>query len=602
MILPGFFETLKQLQFPRKWILSLLGIQLLAVLFEGIGIGMLLPILEYMSHGGAPERELSGISELMIGMLRHAGIEPTLLALLSTCFCAILIRQVFFYFRELYSGYIDYELSRRIRNRAFERFVFAGLSYHDKIRGGDFVNELTTELRGALSCIVGATQFLGYVMLFAAYSAVAIGLSTQLTLVAIAVFSIAAGILLYFIRQMREMGNLVTRANQETVSFLVERLRNVRLIRLSGVERAEMSMLSDRTLLQRQHEMRRRKAFAVLAVVVEPVILLVAFVLLYLAIERLDMQFETILLFFFILIRLVPIMKEMLYTRQSYIGNLASAEVITNRLTSLDAYRDPEGGDAILEDLTSGIEFKDVYFTYKGQSDDQEKFGTKALKGVTLTIPASKMTALVGPSGSGKSTMVDLIPRLRVPDTGTILFDGCSHDEFNVASLRAAVSYAPQQPQLFNVSIADHIRYGKPDASIDEVRDAARLANAEGFIRALPDGFNTMLGDDGAKLSGGQRQRIDLARALVRRVPILVLDEPTSSLDAESESLFRESLEAIRRETTITIVLIGHRLKTVSSSDQIAVLMEGKIESVGTHDELMRLGGWYASAYKSQTG
>ncbi len=582
----------------------MLAIQLGAVIFEGIGIGMLMPILEFIAGNkaaGDDAQSISGVSKFLIDALKSVGVQPTLISLLTTCFLAILVRQVFFYFRELFSGYIDYELSRRIRNAAFERFVFAGLAYHDRIRGGDFVNELTTELRGALSSVVAATQFIGYIMLFVAYSTIAISLSPELTLAAIAVFSIAAVLLLYFIRRMREMGKLVTLANQETISFLVERLRNVRLIRLSGMERAETAMLFDRTLSQRRHEMVRRKAFSILAVVVEPIILLVAFVLLYIAIERMRVPFESVLLFFFILIRLVPIMKEMLYSRQAYIGNLASADVVTARLTGLKEHRDPAGGTRRFDGLKEAIRFENVHFTYSDTIEEEEGGGTKALRGVDLTIPAGKTTALVGPSGSGKSTMVDLIPRLRTPQDGRILFDGVPQSELDVASLRAGVSYAPQQPQLFNVSIADHIRYAKPDATDAEIRDAARLANAEGFIETLRDGYDTLLGENGAKLSGGQRQRIDLARALVRRAPILILDEPTANLDAESEMLFREALAAIRRETDITVILIGHRLTTVTNSDQIAVLMEGRVEAAGSHDALLAAGGWYASAFKSQT-
>ena len=251
--------------------------------------------------------------------------------------------------------------------------------------------------------------------------------------------------------------------------------------------------------------------------------------------------------------------------------------------------------------MNEAIRFENVHFTYSDTTEEEEGGGTKALRGVDLTIPAGKTTALVGPSGSGKSTMVDLIPRLRTPQEGRILFDGVPQSELDVASLRAGVSYAPQQPQLFNVSIADHIRYAKPDATDAEIRDAARLANAEGFIETLRDGYDTLLGENGAKLSGGQRQRIDLARALVRRAPILILDEPTANLDAESEMLFREALAAIRRETDITVILIGHRLTTVTNSDQIAVLMEGRVEAAGSHDALLAAGGWYASAFKSQT-
>jgi ATP-binding cassette, subfamily B, bacterial MsbA len=225
-----------------------------------------------------------------------------------------------------------------------------------------------------------------------------------------------------------------------------------------------------------------------------------------------------------------------------------------------------------------------------------------ALNNLSLFIPAHKMTALVGPSGAGKSTLIDLLPRLREPQLGAILFDGVPQSEFDCGSLRRAISFAPQSPQIFNVTIAEHIRYGWPQASMDDIRIAARLAQAADFIEALPEGYNTMLGEDGGHFSGGQRQRIDLARAVVRRAPILVLDEPTANLDADAEAMFREALEIVHRETDITIIIIGHRLSTVMAADRIAVLEAGAVTEIGSHAELIRRGGWYAHAFARQHG
>jgi ABC-type multidrug transport system fused ATPase/permease subunit len=602
MILPNLGHTLKVLQFPKRWIATLLVLQLGAVIFEGIGIGMLLPILEYVSQSSgnmtSAESAPSQMNKLVQVSLQYLNIENNLFSMLAICFGAILCRQFFFYVRDLFSGYVDFELSRRIRNEAFESFIKANLRYHDQVRGGDFVNELTTEMRGALASISSAIQFIGFTMLFIVYSTIAVSLSASLTSIAIIVFTVSAVVLLYFLRNMREMGRLVTQANQDMLSFLVERLNNVRLIRLSGMENAETTMLFDRTLRQRQHEMRRRKIFAMLAVVVEPIVLLVAFFLLYVSTETMQMQFETILLFFFILIRLVPILKEMMYCRQGYIGNLASADIVSERMINLKQARDPRGGNSKLLKLNNGIKFENVQFSYPKQPDMEHS--NKALLGISLLIPAKKMTALVGPSGSGKSTLVDMIPCLRTPDTGEILYDEISQSALDVASIRSSVSYAPQQPQIFNVTIKDHILYGKSDASDIEIQSACKLANAHDFILTLPNGYDTFLGEGGNKLSGGQRQRIDLARALVRQAPILILDEPTANLDAESEALFKKSLTEIRDKTDITMIIIGHRLSSIQSADQIAVLKEGVIESIGTHDELLVTDGWYAKAYASQ--
>ena len=210
------------------------------------------------------------------------------------------------------------------------------------------------------------------------------------------------------------------------------------------------------------------------------------------------------------------------------------------------------------------------------------------------------MTALVGPSGAGKSTLIDILPRLRTPQKGEVLFDGVPQSEFSTESLRKAIGFAPQSPQIFNVSPAEHIRYGCPDASMDDIIGAAKGAQADEFIQRLPNGYNTPLGEEAIRLSGGQRQRLDLARALVSQAPVLVLDEPTSNLDADAEGRFRDALEHIRKERQITIIIIGHRLSTIQNADQIVVMQEGRISQVGNHDELISQGGWYARAYDKQ--
>ena len=168
------------------------------------------------------------------------------------------------------------------------------------------------------------------------------------------------------------------------------------------------------------------------------------------------------------------------------------------------------------------------------------------------------------------------------------------------ASLRRAVAYMPQEPQIFNVAVSEHIRYGRDDATDEDVQRAAEMAQASGFIEALPEGYDTLVGEQGALLSGGQRQRLDLARALIGAAPILVLDEPTSNLDAESERLFLDALQRVRARGDTTLIVIAHHLSTVVLADLIYVIEDGRVRAHGTHDELMRQDDWYQSAFGTQ--
>ena len=277
---------------------------------------------------------------------------------------------------------------------------------------------------------------------------------------------------------------------------------------------------------------------------------------------------------------------------------MASVDVILRRFDELESNSDPAGGSQKLIQLNKAIEFKNVSFSYP-QSEQSSQPGA-ALRNISLTIPAGKVTALVGPSGAGKSTLVELLPRLRTPQSGEILYDGINQHSFSTKSLRQAVAVAPQLPQIFDVTVKEHIRYGKPDASQDEVVAAAKLAHAHDFIESLPEGYDTRLNSEGTRISGGERQRVDLARTLIRQAPVIVLDEPTANLDAVSEARFRSALDKIRSSTEITVVIIGHRLSTVKDADQIVVLNDGEIVETGSHQELLEHNDWYGRAFATQ--
>lgn len=272
-------------------------------------------------------------------------------------------------------------------------------------------------------------------------------------------------------------------------------------------------------------------------------------------------------------------------------GELLRAAGATERLMELLHLRSPitSPSQAVALPPASGpsqVRFEAVTFHYPSRPSQA------ALKDFTLDVRPGETVALVGPSGAGKSTVLQLLLRFYDPQAGRIVLDGAPIDRLKLQDLRARMALVPQEPVLFSASALENIRYGRPEANDTEVHAAARAAHADDFIRALPEGYDTFLGERGVRLSGGQRQRIAIARAMLKNAPLLLLDEATSALDAESERMVQAALESAMRDRTTLV--IAHRLATVQKADRIVVIDQGRIVEQGTHAELAAAGGLYA--------
>ena len=296
---------------------------------------------------------------------------------------------------------------------------------------------------------------------------------------------------------------------------------------------------------------------------------------------------------FFVLIGLLGVAAESVRKVSDVWNHIQQANAAAERVFAvMDEPREPEAADAVdLQPLSNNITFKNIVFTYPGAAQP-------ALKGIDFAVPAGQTVAVVGPNGSGKSTLVNLLPRFYDPDSGQIYIDGQDIHQATLASLRDQISMVTQNTVTFNDTIAHNIAYSKPDATMDEIVNAAKRAYAHEFIEILPDGYDTVIGENSAGFSGGQLQRMIIARAILKNPKILIFDEAMSQIDADSESKIHAALQDIMKGRTC--FLIAHRFSTVISADRIVVIDDGRIVADGTHDQLMTSSDVYRRLYETQ--
>ncbi|HDL20057.1 MAG TPA: ATP-binding cassette domain-containing protein, partial [Nitrospirae bacterium] len=277
-------------------------------------------------------------------------------------------------------------------------------------------------------------------------------------------------------------------------------------------------------------------------------------------------------------------------TQKNTLSNFFPSYEQVNRIKDSAVEQIQKTGELAFKSLGDSIELKGVCFSYPNKEP--------VLKNIDATIKKGKMTAFVGESGAGKSTIVDLLIGFNEPDNGIVTMDGIPLFDYDINSFRQRIGYVPQDCILFNTTIRDNLLWSKDDASESDIVEACKLANAHDFIKAMPEGYNTIVGDRGVQLSGGQRQRVALSRAILRKPELLILDEATSSLDSQSEILIQEAIERIAHQTTI--VAIAHRLSTIARADWIYVIAGGEVVEQGTYRDLINLNGSFKNMAGSQ--
>jgi len=501
------------------------------------------------------------------------------------------------------------------------------LSFHGQSRTGDILTRVTTDVAAVedfiisnLSDFVGSTLTLFAFLMTMFWMSFVVWKNTGgsnsgelavflLPLIAVLIIPIMALITNYFSGRIKAASKRLRSTEGELASSAQEMLASIRVVQVYGQGSYEQSLFSgqsqkamDAALETATYQARFSWIVSVLAAVSSAVVICVGVWLVYKVKDPIVMGSAEVIAFVGYIDAMFKPTKKLIAQWNTF-GKLTASLDRIGDLINLT----PEVGDkpdAITAATFRGrIEFRNVVFSYPSIDPTKKKGDAKArptLNGLSFSIQPGQVVAVVGHTGAGKSTIAQLLPRLYDPNEGEILIDGRDIRDYTLESLRAQMSMVLQESILFTGTIVENIAYGRPEATGPEIVEAAKDANADEFISKFSDGYYTILGERGSNLSGGQRQRIAIARAFIRDTPILILDEPSTGLDAESTDMVLQALRKLMKGKTT--IIISHELNLIRDADKIIVIKAGEIEQVGTHDELIRAGGLYANLYAMQSG
>ena len=503
------------------------------------------------------------------------------------------IKNMAYYLNLFMTSLIEQSVVRDIRIELFESIANLSLDYFSKSRVGTLISRLTNDVE-VVNVAIAAT-FLNLIkdpLLLFFYLFIALVISWKLTIISLFV-SLSTVFALYRIGKLLRKQSIRSQEKMAgIISAIQETISGMRVVKAFATEEYETDKFRKEST-EYHGSMRRVLVFRKLSTPISEMlgILAITIVLWYggkkVIIDE-SIQPNDFIVYLFALFSMMQPLKAIggHYTRIQ--EGLAAGERIFDVIDTVPMIINKENAIAV-DKLHESIEFKDVSFDY-GE-------GT-ILENINFSINLGDVIALVGPSGSGKSTLASLIPRFYDPSKGEILLDGKNLKELDLKSLRRLTGYVTQEVILFNNTIRSNIAYGRPDVVDEEIINSAKMANAHDFIIEFPNGYDTEIGDRGTRLSGGQQQRISIARAILNNPPILIFDEATSSLDADSENKVQEAIEQLMKNRTV--IVIAHRLSTIKNADKIIVLDKGLIVQTGTHEELLSEEGLFSKLYNIQ--
>jgi len=569
-------------------VVAIFSAMLVTGLLEGLGLSLLFPLLAKFGIGDSGAT--NAVAETIDGLLKTLHIPDTLGAIIIFVVIVFLLQVSF----ELLRAWIQADNQSRYteswHKRLFEAYFRANWSFFIRERTANRINAVVTQATRVSGAFYVMMQMATNVVVMLVYFSISLAAAWPVVII-MGTF----GAVIYIIarpvaRRGRIIGYELTEVSRQLQHRTSEYLQSAKLIKATATEPLVSELFHDTTNDYRQAN--RQAGFnpsLVLAVYSGAGYIALGSGI-WFAIDVLAIDTASVLVSIYIFLRLYTRLTSVQQNLQAF---SLSAPALPDVLLQL------QGADAAVEDYHSGKGLPQSGPVTINIDNVCVNYGAKAaLDGITANIGAGTVTGMTGPSGAGKSTLVDVIIGLLAPDTGTVSVNGISVNELDVSSWRRSVGYVAQDTILMNDTIAANITWGSVGHKSEEIRQAARHANALEFIEALPKGFDTQVGERGVRLSGGQRQRLGLARALMGKKRLLILDEATSALDSESEILVLEALESLRGQ--VTVLMIAHRLSTLTNADQILFLQNGKIVESGTWSELTSSSGNFSRLWNLQ--
>ena len=581
---------------------------ILATVFSVVNISMLIPVMDIL-FGNKEHEMVTQLPSFSFSIVYfrdlfyyyldtfriERGMAYTLYFVCIVLVSSVFLANVFRYLSALVLAKVRINVIENLRNKAFYAIAHFDLGYFTEKKKGDIMARVSSDVLEVESSVVNTLKVIfKEPFLIIGFFVAMFMTSPKLSLYSIILIPLSGGVISYIAKRLKRRARLTQDTLGRIGNVLEESLSGMRIVKAFSAKKYIIDKFRHEIKNYSRHNFRLATRFNLASPVSE---FLGVFVLCIIIIVGGSMilgenpsltgsEFMGFLAFFS---QVLTPAKGISNSIATINRGLASGERVFELMDSESKIN--EKPDAItIKDLDQSIRFEHVNFSYEKDL---------VLKDIDLEIPKGKVVALVGPSGGGKSTLADLIPRFYDPTGGRITIDGVDLKDCKIGDLRGLMGIVTQESILFNDSIFNNLAFGKSGASMEEVKEAARVAHADIFIERLPEGYNTIIGERGTKLSGGQRQRLSIARAVLKNPPILILDEATSALDSESEKHVQDAINNLMKNRTA--IVIAHRLSTIQNADLIVVVKEGEIIQKGTHDALIREGGLYKKLIEMQS-